>query len=247
MISPSIRTVLLDIEGTTSSIAFVYDVMFPYARSHVESFLLENSDRADVRESISLLETDRQATFDTHDLPKAITEHVNELMDRDSKSTGLKALQGLVWEAGFLSGEIRSHLFEDVYPALQAWRNAGLNLAIYSSGSVVAQKLFFGHTKHGDLRPFFQQHFDTSVGAKRESTSYRRIAEQLKTHAESILFLSDVAAELDAAREAGIQVTAVIRPGNAPLPDSYKGPRIQSFEELRPASVGVSFDDGNKR
>lgn len=239
MIELKAEAVLLDIEGTTSSIAFVYDVMFPYVRKHVQPFLDKNLRCYDVgaaveQMAIDGLKSDASCRLqgNGNDSPETVAAHVRELMDRDSKTTGLKALQGLIWEAGFQSGELRSHLFDDCFPALERWKAAGLTLAIYSSGSVVAQKLFFGHTEHGDLRPYFAAHFDTTIGPKREAESYRRIASELKISPASILFLSDVAAEVDSARAAGLQSIAVLRPGNAPLPDGFNGERISSFEEL---------------
>jgi enolase-phosphatase E1 len=237
----SIDTILLDIEGTTSSIAFVYDIMFPFVRKHVLPFLNSSSMQDNVASAIRQMATDSGMPNDStwrnepaKSFEEAVADHVLSLMDRDSKTTGLKALQGLIWESGFQSGELRSHLFPDCFPAMKRWRDLGKTLAIYSSGSIVAQKLFFGHTEFGDLRPYFTAHFDTTIGGKRESASYATIATQLGFSPGRILFLSDVAAELEAANQAGLQSIAVVRPGNAPLPEAFSGHRISSFDEILP-------------
>jgi enolase-phosphatase E1 len=239
MTMPDIDAVLLDIEGTTSSIAFVYDIMFPYIRKHVSAFLRSHSQQDNVVSALrqmandaSLVDENDWRVHPTKTFEDAVSEHVLGLMDRDSKTTGLKALQGLIWESGFQQGELRSHLFPDCFPALKRWKEQGKLLAIYSSGSVVAQKLFFGHTEFGDLLPYYSAHFDTTVGGKRESSSYATIAKQLGIAPAKILFLSDVAEELMAAKLAGMQAIAVVRPGNAPLPASFDGQRVHSFDEI---------------
>jgi enolase-phosphatase E1 len=246
------KGILLDIEGTTSSIAFVYDVMFPYARKQIPVFL--EREMKDLSADPSLAEGLREAfvhiakdagfadwsafresllsTGDTHAEWVSLTNHLLKLMDSDSKSTGLKAIQGLVWEAGFLSGEIQSHLYDDVYPALLRWSRREIDLRIYSSGSTVAQKLFFGHTPMGDLRSFFKSFYDTTIGNKREKESYLAILEHAQWQPETVVFFSDNPAELEAARQAGIESVAVIRPGNAPLPADYSGPYLNSFSGL---------------
>lgn len=232
--------ILLDIEGTTSSIAFVYDVMFPYAKEHTHSFLATHWSRTDVRAAIELVAKDAADAsakewldgYLLKDQIEVASRYLLELMSGDSKATGLKAIQGLVWESGFRSGELRSHLFPDVFPALQKWKQAGIRLGIYSSGSVVAQKLFFGHTEFGDLTPLFDCHYDTTTGGKRESASYTKIAQSWNMPPASIFFLTDVFQEWSAAREAGLQCTLVRRPGNAELPSDYSGDTIATFEEL---------------
>ncbi len=242
----NLKAILLDIEGTTSSVAFVYDVMFPYVRQHVCAFLEHESHRADVQAAIDQMAVDdgfanarawsrdRGVENEPTDRPTLnfLTNHVLSLMDGDSKSTGLKALQGLIWQAGFESGELKAHLFPDVVPAIEGWHRQGIAIGIYSSGSVVAQKLFFGHTPHGDLTRFFKRHYDTTIGPKRDSASYARIALDFGFSPHDILFLSDIAAELEAATSAGLQAIAVVRPGNAPLPETYCGSRIDSFSDL---------------
>lgn len=236
---PSVRWILLDVEGTTSSIAFVYDVMFPFVRRRLDHFLRLNLERDDSQAAIEQLACDsglpnaaswRSSGSDS--LRANVAKAVISLMDADSKATGLKMLQGMIWKEGFASGELVSHLFDDVAPCLRRWRDAGLRLAIYSSGSVVAQRLFFGNTQHGDLTELFDFHFDTTFGGKKEISSYVSIAKALETEPASVLFLSDVAAELDAAKASGMHAIAVVRPGNALLPSTYIGPQITNFNEL---------------
>ena len=142
---------------------------------------------------------------------------VIRLMDHDVKATGLKSLQGLIWRSGFESGEMVAHVYDDVAPALLQWKQANLDIRIYSSGSIGAQKLFFGHTEKGDLLNFFTEHYDTTIGSKREPISYERIAKGFGLPADEILFISDVVAELDAAKSAGLQTVLSVRPGNAPV------------------------------
>ena len=153
-------------------------------------------------------------------------------MDRDRKSPGLKLLQGLIWEAGYRAGELRGQVYPDVPPAIRRWRAAGLRVAIYSSGSELAQRRLFESTEHGDLTPLLSGFFDTGVGAKVASDSYARIAAALDVPPAAILFVSDVTRELTAAREAGLQVVLSIRPGNSAQPGSEAFERIESFDEL---------------
>src|SRR5262249_36184556 len=146
--------------------------------------------------------------------------YLHWLIDIDRKSTPLKSLQGLIWQAGYASGELRSEIFDDVPPAFARWREQGTAIGIFSSGSVLAQKLLFAHTRAGDLTPFMQAYFDTNTGAKKEAESYRRIAAELRRPPREILFLSDVTAELDAAQTAEMQTALSVRPGNAAQPAS---------------------------
>ncbi len=214
--------------------------MFPYARRQLVDYCQSHWGESSLVQAIELLAQDAgfqssDAWFASHaelTPQKIVTDFAAQLMDSDSKATGLKSLQGLLWRSGFETGQLRSHLFDDVLPALVQWQSMGIASAIYSSGSVTAQRLFFGHSIAGDLNPYFVANFDTTIGNKRETDSYRRIAEQLACDPPAILFLSDIAAELDAAKLAGMQTVAVVRPGNAPLPEDYVGERIESFEEL---------------
>ena len=242
MITFSGRGILLDIEGTTSSISFVFDVMFPYVRRELDAFLRANWNTNEmdfVREQMA--RDTGFASFATWtagvEQEEARCRHVFDevcrLMDHDVKATGLKQLQGLVWKSGFENGELQAHLYEDVVPALRQWSDAGLDLRVFSSGSVQAQKLFFGHTVHGNFLPHFQGHYDMTIGSKRESSSYSTISQAFQLPSTDIVFVSDVLEELDAAREAGMTTVVCIRPGNAPFSDSNGHAEIRGFDELR--------------
>ena len=202
------RGVLLDIEGTTTPIAFVHDVLFTYARDHVKQFLRENSDSEEVRADIELL---RQEHADDVSAPpldstvESIAAYVEWLIGCDRKSTGLKSLQGKIWRRGYLDGSLKSQVFDDVAPAMKRWHEAGLNVSIFSSGSVLAQQLLFAHTNAGDLTGFIDNYFDTNVGKKMDADSYRRIAADLGIDAQEIVFISDVVGELEAAKQAGMR------------------------------------------
>lgn len=228
MISFSGQGILLDIEGTTSSVSFVYDVMFPYVRKHLTFEVLTNWQEPEYVAAFGAIAKDAgHESLDTWLLTQQLTranalrgsnlicQEVIRQMDGDVKATGLKQLQGLIWKSGFESGELKSHVYADVPPALAAWNAAGKDVRIYSSGSVQAQKLFFGHTIAGDLLPQFRGHYDTTTGSKKEAESYRQIAGAFGLPPAAILFLSDIVAELDAARAAGLATALVVRPGNA--------------------------------
>ena len=223
-----IRGILLDIEGTTTPIAFVHEVLFSYARQHVRDYLTKHFDDEDVRADIRLLHAE-DAFADDLD---SVVAHVNRLIDLDRKSTGLKSLQGKIWHEGYSEGTLRAQVYADVAPAFARWRVAGLDVSIFSSGSVLAQQLLFAHTEAGDLTPFISRYFDTGVGKKGDPESYRRIAEQIGLPPSEILFVSDVVTELAAAREAGMETALSIRPGNQPQesPEQYR--IIHSFDEL---------------
>jgi enolase-phosphatase E1 len=230
-----VRVVLLDVEGTTTPTSFVTEVLFPYARSQLRAFLHANSSDTAVRGALDALRderrTDRAGSSVIGEVDDdTIATYAESLMDRDSKSPGLKTLQGLIWKGGYESGDLHGEVFEDVPPSLRRWRHAGLRIAIYSSGSVLAQRLLFSSTPHGDLTPDLDGHFDTAVGAKRESASYGRIASALGVEPGCVLFLSDVSAELEAARAAGCQTALVVRPGNPPQGDA--GEVVRSFLDI---------------
>ncbi|HLM23772.1 MAG TPA: acireductone synthase [Pyrinomonadaceae bacterium] len=233
-LSQDVRGILLDIEGTTTPIAFVHDVLFSYARDHVREFLAANP----AAEDIALLREEHAVDVKEGRNPPSLTnesiaEYVEWLIARDRKSTGLKSLQGKIWRQGYLDGSLQSQVFADVAPAFERWRERGLRISIFSSGSVLAQQLLFAHTTAGDLTPFIDSYFDTNVGNKGEAESYRRIAEAIGLEPEQILFISDVVAELDAAKEAGMKIVLSIRPGNAPQPNVQRYPSIHSFDEIR--------------
>lgn len=227
-----IRGILLDIEGTTTPIAFVHDVLFAYARQHVRDYLTKHFNEADVRADIQLMQDDPGAEHFNADDVDSIVAHVNRLIDLDRKSTGLKSLQGKIWHEGYADGTLRAQVFADIAPAFARWGVAGLTVSIFSSGSVLAQQLLFAHTEAGDLTPFISHYFDTGVGKKGEPESYRRIAAEIGIEPSEILFVSDVATELAAAREAGMKTALSIRPGNQPQPSPEQFPIIQSFDEL---------------
>jgi len=234
-----IRVILLDIEGTTTPVAFVYDVLFPFVRTHLRAYLQDPAHDAVVRDALRTLRAEWDADRAAHRDPPAwqddttvsASAYVEWLMDRDVKSPALKLLQGQIWEGGYRTGVLMGQVFPDVPPAFARWRDAHVTIAIYSSGSVLAQRLLFGATKEGDLTPFITAYFDTGVGAKRWPDSYRRIAAQLEQTAAHVLFVSDTPAELDAARAAGFQVLLAARPGNPTLTYS-EGESIRSFDQI---------------
>lgn len=227
---------LLDIEGTVSPVAFVYDVMFPFIRSHLSTFLEARWEEPDVRAAVALVGKDLEVPQDISwpggdsisDRQQVVIQAVNEFMDRDAKVTGLKQLQGLIWKDGFDSGQLVAELFPDVLPKLQQFRAASIPLYIYSSGSIGAQKLFFGHTSQGDLLEWLAGHFDTTSGNKKESRSYERICEAIGLPAQQIWFISDVVAELDAARQAGMR-TVLRSDSPVSLSDHIQ---ITTFDEI---------------
>ena len=225
----SLRAILLDIEGTTTPIAFVHDVLFSYARDHVKEFLAKES----AAEDIVLLREEHEV--DVSDAPpltneiESVATYIEWLIKLDRKSTALKSLQGKIWRQGYQDGSLKSQVFADVAPAFERWRERGLRISIFSSGSVLAQQLLFAHTEVGDLRPFIDSYFDTKVGKKADAESYRRIAEAIGLDAQQILFISDVVVELEAANQAGMKTIMSIRPGNAAQPQY---PSIRSFDEI---------------
>jgi len=225
LLDHEIRAILLDIEGTTTPIAFVHEVLFSYAREHAKEFLTNNIDSEEVWTDITLLReehaldvsNDLRAPMLTDDIG-SVAAYIDWLIARDRKSTGLKSLQGKIWRQGYLDGSLKAQVFADVAPAFEQWHNAGLRINIFSSGSVLAQQLLFAHTDAGDLTRFIKGYFDTNVGKKGEADSYRRIAAALNLASNRIVFISDVVAELDAAQEAGMKTLLSLRPGNQPQP-----------------------------
>lgn len=208
------RFALLDIEGTLSPLAFVRDVMFPYAGERLQAFVESRWGDPVVREAA--LQVGRDCPGVAVDTAASLIAACRSLMARDAKATGLKALQGMIWDEGFRSGAIRPPLFSDVPDALRSWKGTGIGLAIYSSGSIPAQVQFFRHSEAGDLTPIFDRHFDTTTGPKKEPGSYESIARELGMRPGMVAFFSDVVAELDAARSAGMCTVFLDRPGNAP-------------------------------
>lgn len=229
------KAILLDIEGTTTPIAFVHDVLFPFAKVRIGKFVETHFDA--LRNEIEQI-VDESATDNTYTVPVDPTEpgsvsaYLEFLIDSDRKSTPLKTIQGKIWEAGYISGELMSPVFADVPGAFSRWKDAGTTIAIYSSGSVLAQQLLFRHTDHGDLTPFISAYFDTNVGGKRDAESYANIARDLEFHPREIVFCSDVPAELDAADASGLLTALVVRPGNAPVEDAGSRRVVTTFDDL---------------
>lgn len=223
-----IHAILTDIEGTTSSISFVKDVLFPYARKRLPAFVVTHADKPDVQHWLH--DAAKEAG-----LVSASQQEIIDLLirwiDADRKSTSLKALQGMIWEEGYRAGEFRSHVYPEVAHRLREWKEHGLALYVYSSGSIHAQKLLFGHTDAGDLTPLFSGYFDTEIGAKREPDAYRRIAAEMGLDASAILFLSDIVEELDAAAITGMRTTLLAR---APTicPAQGKHPCVADFDAV---------------
>jgi len=225
--------ILLDIEGTTTPISFVHDVLFPYSRLHLESFLAQHVDSAEVTSDLELLRKEHAEDVSAgNPTPPLLEPYVRWLIEQDRKSPALKSLQGKIWQQGYDDGSLRSLVFGDVRPAMQRWRSKNLNVSIFSSGSVLAQKLLFAHTDAGDLTKFISNYFDTGVGKKTHAESYQRIAAALSLAANQILFISDVLDELDAAAEAGMETSLCIRPGNPIQPSSSRHQIIRNFDEL---------------
>jgi len=235
---PGIRVLLLDVEGTTTAVSFVYDVLFPFARAHLREFLQAGSQDPAVRADIEALRAERRADVDAgapewRDGGLAETSaaaYAEWLMGRDRKSTALKSVQGRIWKGGYESGALESHVYPDVKPALERVRAHGRAAAIFSSGSVLAQRLLFAHTTEGDLTPLIQAYFDTTTGPKTAADSYRRIAEAVRVAPGAVLFVSDVAAELDAARTAGMATALCVREGAVPAPSDH--PVLRRFDEI---------------
>ncbi len=224
MTSPP-AAIVTDIEGTTSRISFVHDVLFPYARARLPAFLAERGAEPEVGAALAEVAALAPGV--------APLDALLGWMDEDAKITPLKSLQGLIWAEGYASGALHGDLYPDVAPALLRWHAAGVRLYVYSSGSVPAQKLLFGHTPDGDLTSLFSGFFDTRVGAKREAASYAAIAQAIGLPASEILFLSDVAAELDAAAEAGFQVCQLVRPQDETV--SANHPTAADFDAVSSA------------
>ena len=222
------RAVLTDIEGTTSSISFVKDVLFPYARKHLPEFVRVHANDADVRRWLNA--TAQEAGVSPGD-DEFIVGVLQRWIDEDRKATPLKALQGIIWKDGYESGAYRAHLYPEVAERLRHWHADGLRLYVYSSGSVGAQKLFFRHSEAGDLTPLLSGYFDTETGPKREADSYAKIAEAIGMPASDILFLSDVIEELDAAAKASMRTTQLCRPPMACVGQTAH-PCVSSFDEV---------------
>jgi enolase-phosphatase E1 len=228
------RYILTDIEGTTTDIAFVHKVLFPYSARALPAFVATHAHN----EMVGACLEDTRAALRQQRLPhERLEDLVAGLLSwiaDDVKQPSLKTLQGLIWREGYLNGAFQGHVYPDVAPQLRAWRRQGLRLGVYSSGSVEAQRLLFAHSMEGDLTPLFSHYFDTGVGHKKEPESYREICLQLDMPASSILFLSDVEAELDAACEAGMLAIQLARGDISP---SVRHPVARDFFQIDPLGL----------
>ncbi len=222
------QVILLDIEGTTTPINFVYGTLFPYARKHLSEFLSDNFSREDLVQLEMEYRQDKADSKPAWEMPPVA--YLYWLMDQDRKSPALKTIQGKIWKAGYEDGSLKGELFPDVVPAIKRWKAEGRQVCIYSSGSVLAQKLIFRYSYEGDISPLIDSYFDTEVGPKKEAESYREIARRLHQTPKDILFVSDSAAECVAATEAGCSVRYSVRPGNKVEAASFE--QITSFEGI---------------
>lgn len=232
------KAILLDIEGTTTPIDFIYSTLFPFSKAKLSEFVKGNL--SEIQLEIVQLKTEYKTDFaeqiygrrfDEKE-PKTIVSYLEFLIENDRKSTPLKSLQGKIWQKGYESGELRSEVFEDVPEAFGRWNSENISIAIYSSGSVLAQKLLFENTNYGDLTKYISSYFDSNTGAKTEAKSYKIIAEMLDLPIEETVFVSDVPLELDAARIAGMQTILSVREGNAPIKEDTNHRIVQSFAEI---------------
>lgn len=221
-----LTAILTDIEGTTSSLSFVKDILFPYARERMVEYVASHRDNPDVRRCLD----DARALAGAALTDAQVIEQLIRWIDEDRKITPLKTLQGMIWQSGYQSGAFQGHVYPDAAHKLRVWKQRGLRLFVYSSGSVYAQKLIFGHTAFGDLTPLFEGYFDTTVGGKRETSSYRKIAAEINVPPQDILFLSDIKEELDAAASAGMKTCWLVRNGEINTDASHR--QVRSFDAI---------------
>ncbi len=241
------RALLLDIEGTVTPISFVHDTLFPFARNHAREFLIQHSTQAEVQTDIAAIVREHLVDIEKGEQPPdvaaasidSLVAHINWLIDRDRKSPALKSLQGKIWEQGYRDGTLKAPLFDDVVPNLRRLRANEFRVAIFSSGSVFAQKLLFAHTETGDHTNLIDEYFDTGMGSKGDVASYHNIAKRLELSTDKVTFVSDVVNELEAAREAGITTLLCVRPGNPPQPESERFQVINTFSEILEGEPGV--------
>jgi enolase-phosphatase E1 len=231
--------ILLDIEGTTTPVDYVFGVLFPFARDYVADFLTAHYQDAEVQNDIQSLRQEYEADlaqglsvplWDGTEATAAVA-YIHYLITIDRKSTALKSLQGKIWNQGYQEGTLRSHIFPDVKPALERWTTSRKRVFIFSSGSVQAQQLLFSHSEVGDLTSYISGYFDTQTGSKRETESYRKIADAIGVLPEKILFISDVTAELKAAQAAGMETLFSVRPGNH-VSEAEGFTAIENFDDV---------------
>lgn len=233
------NAILLDIEGTTTPIDFVHKTLFPFARGKMRDFV--RSRGLEIQPEIAQLRGEHAEDFNKGDYREIFDESYDDsvsaylqfLIDIDRKSTPLKSIQGKIWQKGYESGELVSQVFNDVPAAFKNWKGSNMKIAIYSSGSVLAQKLIFKYSNHGDLTQFIDAYFDTNTGHKREAESYRKISNELSEKPEDILFISDIVEELDAAFDAGLRTTLAIRKGNKEIAGKTNHIKIENFGDLK--------------
>ncbi len=222
-----IKAILTDIEGTVSSISFVKDVLFPYSKERIDTFIKENKDNAEVQRIL-----DEVRKIEGKDLTvEEIIETLKKWIDEDRKIAPLKDIQGLIWKEGFETGKLKADLYEDAYRKLKEWKEK-YPIYVYSSGSVQAQKLFFSHTNYGNILNWFSGHFDTKIGNKKESDSYKKIAKEIGLKPEEILFLSDNPDEIIASEKAGMKAIRVVRPNDAEYIEDFPYKQVKTFDEI---------------
>ncbi len=232
------KAILLDIEGTTTPIDFVHKTLFPFAKAKIGEFV--EASFSEIQTEIAQLKTEYKKDFSEQiygrdfkeNSPESVADYLKFLIEVDRKSTPLKSLQGKIWQKGYESGELESVIFADVPSAFERWKAQNKTIAIYSSGSILAQKLIFKYSNFGDLSGFIDDYFDTNVGQKRQAKSYQSIADALSFPTENLAFVSDVVEELDAAKKIGVQTFLSIREGNAPIEKQTKHQAIHSFDEI---------------
>lgn len=223
------KYILMDVEGTTTSISFVHDVLFPYSTEHLKNYINQNFSSAIVQEVLIKTQNTVREEEDLNLNREGLIEKLLEWVRIDRKHAALKKIQGMIWDEGYTNGEIKGHVYDEVPAILKTWKKRGIELGIYSSGSVQAQKALFSHSIFGDLTPLFSHNFDTAVGGKREVQSYKNILEELKYRPEDVLFLSDITEELDAAKAAGIHTIQLVR-GLPVTNSSHK--QVNNFTEI---------------
>lgn len=227
-----IRLILTDIEGTTTPITFVHDVLFPYSSARLPSFVASSEDDPAVQQCLAdTIATVREEKGKVLDTDGAV-EQLLRWIEEDRKHPALKTIQGLIWRHGYESGAYKGAVYDDVKPALERWKKAGRELGVYSSGSVAAQKLLFAHSSAGDLSPLFSCYFDTAVGGKREPAAYANILKEVRRSGGEVLFLSDVAAELDAAAQVGVETIQLVRPGITATDRHRTAPDFDAVEAM---------------
>lgn len=223
-----IKAIITDIEGTTTPISFVKDTLFPYSYQKLEDFLRQNWEKPEVQKIVSDIQNIQQKQLSFEDIVHTLRRWIEE----DRKITPLKQLQGMIWEEGYRSGELKGFVYEDAFRNLKRWCDKGVKLYVYSSGSVQAQKLLFAHTNYGDLTYLFSGYFDTTTGSKLEKSSYEKISRHIGLEPSSILFLSDNPQEVQAAAQSGMNVYRLVRKGDATFIESFPYPQVESFDRV---------------